>query len=87
MEIRSHNIQPSIQNRLRTPRLVIIEFILEGLPDVGTPGQMLYLSLAPNYIGEKTRLLHEKIRFDLKNDTAVQKHIKAVSERVKAMKK
>jgi hypothetical protein len=80
MEIRSHNIQPSIQNRLRTPRLVIIEFILEGLPDVGTPGQMLYLSLAPNYISEK-------IRFDLKNDTAVRKHIKAVSERVKAMKK
>jgi hypothetical protein len=87
MEIKSHNIQPSIKNRLQTPRLVIIEFILKGLPDVGTLGQMLYLSLAPNYIGEKTRLLHKKIQFDLKNDAAVRKHIKAVPARVKAIKK
>lgn len=87
MDINSHNMTPTIKCRLRTPRLVIIEFILEELPDISTPGQMLYLSLAPNYLGDKKDLHHEIIRFDLKSEDAIQEHMAHVSDRVRALNK
>jgi hypothetical protein len=85
MAINSHNITATFKIRLRTPRLVIIEFILEELPDVGSPGQMLYLSLLPNYTSEND-LRHEKIRFDLKNTKVVEEHTASVSDRVKRLR-
>ena len=41
MEVAAHNIGASFRNSLRTPRLLIIEFVLRELSDTGTAGQML----------------------------------------------
>jgi len=86
MMIKSHNIQASTKSRIQTPPLVIIEFALGELPEVGTPGQLLFLSLSQNYINKKKDLHHEFIRFDLKNEEAIKEHVKMVSARVKALK-
>ena len=86
MLVNSHNVTASFKNRLRTPRLVIIEFILEELPDVGSPGQMLHLSLLPNYTSAKD-LHHEKVRFDIKNSKALDKHQASVSKRVEKLRR
>jgi len=85
MLVTSHNVTATFKNRLRTPRLVIIEFVLEELPVVGTPGQMLHLSLLPNYTSAAD-LHHETIRFDIKNDEAFCKHGAFVSDRVGKLK-
>ena len=84
MTLTSHNVTPTIRNRLRTPRLVIIEFVLEELFGVGSAGQMLYLSLVPNYTSDSRKnIRHESIKFDLNNANAFAKHKKAVSRKVK----
>jgi hypothetical protein len=44
------------RQRVRSPRLVIIEFVLDDLPHIGTTGQLLYLSLAQNYVVAPDRL-------------------------------
>lgn len=75
IEVTAHNIGASFRNRLRTPRLVIIEFVLQELSKTSTAGEMLRLSLAPNYIKTKNDFLHfQKIPFDLKNNAAIKKH-------------
>lgn len=84
MVLTSHNVTPTIKNRLRTPRLVIIEFVLDELSDVGSAGQMLYLSLVPNYTRDtRHNIRHESIKFDLKNDKATATHMKSVSKKLK----
>jgi len=88
MALTSHNVTPTIKNRLRTPRLVIIEFVLEDLFDVGSAGQMLYLSLAPNYINDNRKNIHhECIRFNLKNQKVINNHGRSVLRKLKAMQK
>jgi hypothetical protein len=86
MIVKSHNVKSSIKNRLKTPRLVIIEFVLGELPDTGSSGHMLYLSLFPNYINKRD-LHFEQIRFDLKNDKAIQDHMDEVSKKVGELRK
>jgi len=86
MKISSHNIQPSLKNRLRTPRLLILEFALKELPMEGSPGQMLYLSLFQNYI-KREDLHFERITFDLKNERVREDHPKYVSDRVRELKR
>ena len=86
MTILAHNIQPTVKNRLRTPRLLILEFALQELPSEGSPGQMLYLSLFQNYL-KKADLHFERIQFDLKNERAREDHVKYVSGRVKELKR
>lgn len=86
MNLTAHNITNSISNRLRSPRLVIIEFVLDELSGIGSAGQMLYLSLFPNYV-KKGDLHHEKISFDLKNEQATSVHIASMPKRVRALKK
>jgi hypothetical protein len=87
MVVQAHNIQASIKSRLRTPRLLIIEFILEELPELGSAGEMLYLSLIPNYTGKAKNLHHQRIRFDLKNGAAISKHIDSVKALAKKLQK
>jgi hypothetical protein len=87
MLIKAHNIAPKIKNRLRTPRLVIIEFILEELLDNGSVGQQLYWSLASNYTKDNRKsICYEQISFNLKNDVVIQGHVAHVSQRVQAIK-
>jgi len=88
MALASHNITPTIRNRLRTPRLVIIEFVLDSLHDVGSAGQMLYLSLAPNYVGSNRKNIHhECIRFDLKNKKAFRTQLVSVKRKLRKLQK
>jgi len=88
MAIKSHNIAASIKVRVGTPRLLILEFILKELVDVGSPGQMLYMSLVPNYIHSNRKSIHhERIAFDLKNERAISTHMKSVSRKVQTLKK
>jgi len=70
MRVTSHNIPASSKNRMRTPRLVIIEFTLADLPPKGGPGQMLEVSLAANYVPNPEDLHYEQIHFDIKDEHA-----------------
>ena len=86
MTIDSHNLQPTVKNRLQTLHLLILEFALEELPGEGSPGQTLYLSLFQNYFNKKD-LHFERIQFNLKNKRARVDHVKYVFGRVKELKK
>ncbi|KAF9779910.1 hypothetical protein BJ322DRAFT_1024319 [Thelephora terrestris] len=88
MEVATHNLTSTYKNRLRTPRLVIIEFILESLVDTGTAGSMLFMSLVSNYTREhKGNIHHEKILFDLNNDEAQKQHEASMVKRVQRLRK
>lgn len=65
MAISAHNLAGPLKQRVRAPRLVIIEFILDGLPCIGTAGQLLHLSLVQNYMEAPSNLHHELILFDV----------------------
>lgn len=84
----AHNVAAAAKSRLRTPRLVIIEFILEELSPTGNTGKMLYLSLASNYSVKRLQdIHHEQICFDFKTDEAMAAHVPYVAKRVAALKK
>ena len=59
------------KQRVSTPRLAIIEVILDQLPHIGTAGHLLYLSLIQNYAPDPSRLCYEPIFFDINNTGAV----------------
>ena len=86
MVLASHNVTPTIKNRLRTPHLVTIEFVLDNLWDIGSAGQMLFLSLAPNYIGSnRQNIHHECIQFNLKNGRAIKNQLVSVLKRLQKL--
>lgn len=88
MAVASHNVTSTIKNRLRTPRLVIIEFVLDSLWDIGSAGQMLFLSLAPNYVGSNRKNIHhECIRFNFKNGKAIENQPVSVLKRLRKLQK
>jgi len=82
MYIKTRYLGASVKNRLRTPRLVIIEFTLAGLPTRGGPGQLLELSLAANYMPNPKDLHYEQIVFDIKDDDAFEVHADLVTSTV-----
>jgi hypothetical protein len=86
MVVTAHNVTATVKNRLKTPRLAIIEFILEGLPTTGSAGQLLHLSLAPNYTQNPQDLHYEQVAFDIKDAAAQDNHQVTVSERVGELK-
>ena len=87
MLVKTHNVAPGVKCRLRTPVLVIIEFILEDVVDMASAGQMMFLSLAANYTAESRKNIHhEKIVFDLKSDSAIVDHSRSVSLAVQKLK-
>lgn len=79
MTIDAHNPTGARKQRVRTPRLVIIEFVLDQLPHVGTTGQLLHLSLAQNYLMSPDKFHHELIFFEIGDQTALEKHAKYMS--------
>lgn len=85
MAINAHNPANARKQRIKTPKLVIIEFVLDGLPHVGTAGHMLYLSLAQNYMVEPSKLHHELIFFD--TGTGLDEHTARMLEIVKELQK
>ena len=85
MAVTAHNPANPRKQRVRSPSLIIIEFILKGLPQVGTAGQLLHLSLAPNYVVEPHRLHHEQIPFELNSQGEFERHTTQMAETVKAM--
>jgi len=82
MRITTHNLNSAIENRLRTPALVIIEFTLSELPARGGPGQLLELSLAANYMPNPKDLHYEQIHFDIKDNAAFKAHTASVARMV-----
>ena len=83
MTVTVHNVTPTFKTRLRTPCLVIIEYTLSKLSGPGSAGQMLYLSLLPNYLAHNQNSIHhEVIKFDLKNTKAISKHAASVKKGV-----
>lgn len=82
MHVKTHNVNAAVENRLRTPRLVIIEFTLGELPARGGPGQLLELSLAANYVPNPHDLHYELVHFNIKDPSAFITHIASVSEKV-----
>ena len=81
MRIVAHNVNATVRNRLRTPRLVIIEFSLRDLPTKGSPGQLLHLSLVPNYALNPLDLRYEHLMIDIRDATTpFDKHRAAVQK-------
>ena len=72
MDMVVQNLGTTVKNWVKTPKLVIVEFILDVLPKTGSAGQLLYLSLAPNYEQNPHDLHHEPILFNLKDDASFE---------------
>lgn len=87
MVITAHRPPNPMKQRARMPSLVIIEFILEALPHVGTAGQLLHLSLAQSYIEKPDRLHHEPIFFDIADSAKHAQHINNVADTVEKLRK
>ena len=64
MAIAAHNPTNARKQCIKTPSLIIIKFVLDQLPHIGTAGQLLYLSLTQNYTPTPAKLHHELIFFD-----------------------
>ena len=86
MALNSHDIRPGTNNRVKTPHLVIIEFMLAELHEPGSSGEILSMSLSSNYIYLED-LHYEKIQFDLKHSGAIQLHMNYMSEKVEELKR
>lgn len=86
MAISAHNPGGAQKQRLRTPRLAIIEFTLDALPHMGTAGHLLYLSLVQNYVVEPSKLHHKLIFFEVA-ETGLDEHAVRMSKIVKELKK
>lgn len=82
----SYPAQP-LKQRFRTPSLVIIEFVLGALPQIGTAGQLLYLSLIQNYIHTPERLCHKQIPYDIGGTEALEAHTTQIVKIVKELQK
>jgi hypothetical protein len=87
MTVTAHNPTTPRKQRVRTPSLVIIEFVLGQLPHMGTAGQLLHLSLMQNYAVEPGRLHYEEVVFELNTPGALEKHTKEVVKLVGRVKK
>ena len=86
MTIAAHTTTYTFKNHLKTPRMVILKFVLEDLSDSANISGVLYLSLLCNYTKDKREALHhEKIIFNLSNDGAIANHEKLVSKSVDAL--
>lgn len=86
MAINAHNPAGPLKQRVKTPRLVIIEFVLDELPHVGTAGQLLHLSLVQNYMVEPSKLHHELIFFEVA-PTCLDEHAARMAKIVKELEK
>ena len=86
MIVTAHHPANPLKQRVKTPSLVIIEFVLAQLPTVGTAGQLLRLSLQQSYIAAPNRLHHEVIPFDLPTLKNQEKHAKKVAKIVNKLR-
>ena len=87
MTISAHNPASALRHRVRTPSLVIIELVLDQLPHIGTAGQLLYLSLAQNYLVTPSRLHHELIFFEGSSTGQIDAHAAQVSRAIEGFRK
>ena len=87
MVIAAHNPGNALKQRVRTPSLVIIEFVLDQLPHTGTAGQLLYLSLVQNYMMAPHKFHHQLIFFDANDAKQLKKHAAKVSKILKKFQK
>lgn len=85
MTVTAHNATTPRKQRVKTPSLVIIEFVLDQLPHRGTAGQLLHLSLMQNYVVERDRIHYEDIYFELNSPGALEKHTKRVEKVIKKL--
>jgi hypothetical protein len=69
------------KQRVKTPRLAIIELVLAALPyRLGTAGDLLRISLAPNYIASPDGICHHIVDFELSNRGAHTKHLQRMDK-------
>ena len=85
MAVVAHNPANTLKQRMKTPSLVIIEFVLGTLPHIGTTGEVLRLSLAQNYSVTPHKLHHELIFFDINDADQLEEHTAHVSDTVKRL--
>jgi hypothetical protein len=83
MSISTYNPANAQKQRIRTPSLIIIEFVYDQLPHTGTAGQLLYLSLVQNYAVAPEKLHHELIFFDISTTGQLVDHTAQASEAAK----
>lgn len=86
MATSAHNPANPRKQRVRSPRLVIIEFVLNDLSHMGTTGQILQLTLAQNYVATQDRLHHELIFFEI-NPNNLDDHTSRMSKIMEELQK
>ena len=74
MVITTHHPARTLKHRFRTPALVIIELILEQLPQVGTAGHLLHSSLLQHYMASPSLLCYKRVPFDIGGAGAMGTH-------------
>lgn len=87
MAIAAHNPANARKQRIKTPSLIIIEFVLDQLLHIGTAGQLLYLSPAQNYTPTPAKLHHELIFFEHASAEHGASHATRVSKAVRQFRK
>ena len=81
MAVAAHRPVNGRKQRVKTPRLIILEFILQELPThLGTPGTQLRMSLAPNYQAAKHQIRHKIIIFEICDKEALAEHAEKVDQ-------
>ncbi len=65
-----------LKQRAKAPRLVIVELTLADLPyRLGTPGDLLRISLSQAYTLDPDRIHHEKVFFEILDGDAHRNHL------------
>ena len=76
------------KQHVKTPLLAIIELVLAALPyRLGTSGDLLRISMAPNYMASPDGIFHEIIDFELSNGDARAKHLKRMDKVTRKLQK
>jgi hypothetical protein len=84
MPVAAHNPAGPLKRRVRTPRLVIIELVLEDIRPATTSGTMLYQSAMDFYRGIESRIHHVLVSFNIHPDN-MSKHGLVMQELTKRL--
>lgn len=87
MPVSAHNPASARKQRIQSPSLVIIEFVLDSLSHVGTAGQLLHLLLMQGYVAVPHRLHHKMIPFNIGSLGDLGKHASHMAKIVQELQK
>ena len=67
--------------------LIILHFVMEGMPTARSPAHMVYEFLRRFFRNESTTLYYNEIKYDLKSNAAASRHANRMQEIARELKK